>query len=69
MTPNELLGKSYVFEEDGTVITVIQVKSRVLDDAVQPVVTYNVSQGKSIPRKLMMPYNDFIERFGHLFKS
>jgi hypothetical protein len=59
---HDLVGKSYVFE-DGDKIQVIQIKLR--DDGEW--VTYHVTQGRGVPRKLVMPLSEFMNTFGHLF--
>ena len=64
-TPEEIekfVGKKYVFE-DGDMIEVIQIKSR--DGG--PWVTYHVSKGPGIPRKLVMMLEEFTITYGHLF--
>ena len=66
MTPEELVGKSYVFE-DNSKIEVIQIK-RTDENRGGHLVTYHVTQGPSIPRKLVMPMTEFVNTFGHLFK-
>lgn len=58
-----LVGKTHVFP-DGDSIKVVQIKLR---DANQYWVTYNVQQGPGIPRKLIMPMDEFIGTYGHLF--
>ena len=63
---NDLVGKSYTFE-DGSKIEVIQMKARELEAATVPCVTYCVSQGRSIPRKLVMSLTEFVDTYGHLF--
>lgn len=68
MTPEELVGKKYEFD-DGSVIEVIQVRARELDVGTVPVVTYTIHQGNNLPRKLLLPYDTFISTFGHLFKE
>jgi hypothetical protein len=68
MTPNELVGKSYTFDDDST-ITIIQVKKKEIDGEVGDMVTYTISQGNNLPRKLVMPYNTFLGTFGHLFET
>lgn len=68
MTPEELVGKQYVFE-DQSIISVIQVKSKEIDNAPDFMVTYTISQGNNLPRKLVMSFHTFIENFGHLFKA
>ena len=68
MTPHELVGKEYVFEDQST-ISVIQVKSKEIDNAPDFMVTYTISQGSNLPRKLVMPFDTFIGNFGHLFKA
>ena len=68
MTPEDLVGKKYVFD-DGSVIEVIQVKHREIDNEATPVVTYLIHQGSSLPRKLLMPFTEFFNTFGHLFKE
>lgn len=68
MTPNELVGKEHVFE-DSSIISVIQVKSKEVDNELTSMVTYTISYGNGLPRKLVMPFNNFIESFGHLFEA
>jgi hypothetical protein len=68
MTPNELVGKSYVFE-DGSEITVIQIKKKEVEGETVDMVTYTITQGYSLPRKLVMVYHTFIDNFGHLFET
>jgi hypothetical protein len=66
MMNDDLAGKKHVFE-DGSVIEVLQIKMR--DNSIEtvPIVTYTVQQGRSLPRKLVLPLNEFINTFGHLF--
>lgn len=59
----DLVGKSHTFP-DGDSITVVQIKMR---DANRQWVTYNVQQGPGIPRKLVMPLDEFMGTYGHLF--
>jgi hypothetical protein len=61
---NNLVGKSYTFE-DGSTITVMQIKNR---DEGEQLVTYHVQQGPGIPRKLVMTMVEFVSTFGHLFR-
>lgn len=68
MNPNDLVGKSHTFDDNST-ITVIQVKVKEIDGEPGEMVTYTISQGNSLPRKLVMPYKNFIATFGHLFES
>lgn len=68
MTPEELVGKSHLFE-DNSIIKVVQVKRKEIDGEDMSMVTYQIEQGRSLPRKLVMPYTHFIDRFGHLFES
>ena len=42
----------------------MQVKLR---DGNTPWVTYNLKQGPGIPRKQVMPLDEFVNTFGHLF--
>ena len=65
MEINELVGKSHVFA-DGDSLTIMQVKRR-SEDPVDCLVTYHVQQGPGIPRKLVLPLNEFIGTYGHLF--
>jgi hypothetical protein len=67
MTPEQLVGKSYTFE-DGNKIEVIQSK-KTDEDRGGHLITYNITQGPSIPRKLVMRATEFINTFGHLFKE
>lgn len=69
MNPNDLVGKSYTFEDDGTIMTIIQAKSKEVEGEPDTMITYTIAQGRSLPRKLVMPYKDFIGQFGHLFES
>ena len=57
-----LLGKSYTFE-DGDKIEVIQIKRR----DTGPWVTYHITQGPGIPRKMVMEAEEFNQNYGHLF--
>lgn len=66
MNPEELLGKTHSFD-DGNVISVIQIKNRDSDDGPIPYITYQVHQGTSLPRKLVMKQSEFIDTYGHLF--
>ena len=63
MNTDELIGKSHVFE-DGNSITIFQIKVR---DEGQKWVTYHIQQGPGIPRKLVLPINEFMSHYGHLF--
>ncbi len=60
---NDLVGKKHTFA-DGDSISVTQIKLR---DANQYWVTYHIQQGPGIPRKLVMPLEEFIGTYGHLF--
>lgn len=60
---NDLVGKSYTFD-DGNSITVMQIKER---DGNQLFVTYLVKTGPGIPRKLVLPIEEFLNFYGHLF--
>ena len=64
---DNLVGKSYIFE-DGSEIKVIQIKNRDYQEEVKPFVTYMVSNGPNLPRKLVMPLHEFIDTYGHLFE-
>jgi hypothetical protein len=68
MTPEELTGKSFIFE-DKSEIKIIQVKSKEIENEPDYMVTYTISQGNSLPRKLVMQYKTFIGTFGHLFET
>lgn len=63
-----LVGKKFLFD-DGNVIEVIQVKSREVDNETSLWVTYQTYQGSSLPRKLVMKEEEFINTFGHLFDT
>lgn len=67
MSPEELVGKSYQFE-DGNKIEVTQVK-RTDPERGDYYVTYNIMTGPGIPRRLVMPIHEFLSHFGHLFKN
>lgn len=57
-----LVGQSYVFD-DGDKIEVIQTKRR--EDGLW--ITYHTTQSGGIPRKLLLPLNQFLADYGHLF--
>jgi hypothetical protein len=57
-----LLGKTYTFE-DGDRIEVVQVKRR----DTGPWITYHITQGPGIPRKMVMMAEEFHVTYGHLF--
>lgn len=63
MSYENLIGKSYVFE-DGNSITVSQVKLR---DGNIPWVTYLTKSGPGIPRKYVTTLYEFNGHYGHLF--
>jgi hypothetical protein len=66
MNYQELVGKSYSFE-DGNTIEVIQIKHREVNGETTPCVTYQIYQGSNLPRKLILTLNEFLGSFGHLF--
>ena len=59
----DLIGKTYKFD-DGDLIEVIQIKWRGDEDFL---VTYHIHQGPGIPRKLILPLNQFLVTYGYLF--
>jgi hypothetical protein len=61
----DLQGKSYTFD-DGNSITVIQVK-QTDEERGGFLVTYHIKNGPGIPQKLILPVNEFIGHYGHLF--
>lgn len=65
---SELVGKSFTFDDDSR-IEVIQIKKREENSTLVEIVTYHISQGRSLPRKLVMEKSLFIQHFGHLFKE
>ena len=67
MTPQELVGKSYTFD-DGNKIEVIQCKMTEPDRG-GTLITYHITLGPGIPQKLVMSGPEFINTFGHLFKE
>ncbi len=52
-----------------SVIQVIQIKNRDYDESVEPFVTFTVSNGNSLPRKLVMREQEFRDTYGHLFEE
>jgi hypothetical protein len=62
----DLKGKKYIFE-DGSSLEIIQIKNRELNEEIVPFITYHISGPKTIPRKLIMPYNEFVNTYGHMF--
>ena len=65
MNPLDLVGKSYIFE-DGNKIEIIQVK-KTDEDRGGHLVTYHVTRGPSIPQKLVLPVEEFMGYYSHLF--
>lgn len=65
MDPLDLAGKYYRFD-DGSLITIIQVK-KTDEDRGSYLVTYLTQTGPNLPRKLVLPINEFIGHYGHLF--
>ena len=65
MTPEELVGLSYTFE-DGSKIQVIQCK-KTDEDRGGHLTTYTINQGPNLPRKLVMGFHEFMDNFSHLF--
>lgn len=65
---HDLVGKKHVFD-DGASIEVVQIKMRDNSFEPAPVVTYVIQNGRSLPRKLVLPLKDFIDTFGHLFEE
>jgi hypothetical protein len=63
---NDLVGKSYVFE-DGNSITVMQIKTTDPERGGQ-YVTYHVKIGPGNPQKLVLPIEEFMGMYGHLFQ-
>jgi hypothetical protein len=61
----DLQGKSYTFE-DGNSITVVQIK-KTDEDRGGFLVTYLIKTGPGIPQKLILPMNEFMGHYGHLF--
>lgn len=59
----DIIGKSHTFP-DGDSIKITQIKMR---DANKLWVTYHIQQGPGIPRKLVMPLDEFMGTYGHLF--
>lgn len=62
---HELVGKSHTFE-DGDKIEVFQVKER---DGNELYVSYYVTRGPGIPQKLILPMNEFMGHYSHLFRA
>jgi hypothetical protein len=62
----ELVGKSYTFD-DGNKIKVIQIKVREVDNISQPYVMFEISHTRSLPKRLVMTMNQFVDAYGHLF--
>jgi hypothetical protein len=60
-----LVGKFHEFE-DGNRIEVIQIKTR---DYNIDWVTFVVTEPGALPRKGIMPIDEFLEQFGHLFEG
>lgn len=60
---DDLVGKKYTFDDNDS-LEIIQIKWRGDEDYL---VTYHVQQGPGIPRKLVMPLNEFLGTYGYLF--
>jgi hypothetical protein len=65
MNPFDLVGKFYKFE-DGNKIEVFQVK-KTDEERGSFLITYLTYTGPGIPRKLVLPFHEFKEHYGHLF--
>jgi hypothetical protein len=65
MNPLDLVGKYYIFE-DGNKIEIIQVK-KTDDNRGGHLVTYHVTHGPGIPQKLVLPVEEFMGYYSHLF--
>lgn len=61
---SDLLGKKYIFD-DGNTIEVIQLKTR--EDGIW--VHYCISMHDSLPRKLIMKHDEFMNKYQHLFEN
>jgi hypothetical protein len=59
----DLVGQSFTFADNDS-LHVIQIKWRGDEDWL---VTYHVQQGPGIPRKLILPLQEFLGTYGHLF--
>jgi hypothetical protein len=62
---HELVGKSYTFS-DGNKIEITQVK-KTDEDRGDHLVTYNVTSGPGIPRRYVLPIQEFMNTYSHLF--
>ena len=62
-----LAGKKYVFD-DGSILEIVQIKDTDMDRGGK-LVTYHTSNGHSLPRKYVMPMNEFLEHYKHLFPN
>ncbi len=63
MEGDDLVGRYHRFD-DGDKIEVFQVKHRGPE---QTLITFYVTQGPGIPRKLVMSLEEFKSTYGHLF--
>jgi hypothetical protein len=59
----DLVGQKYEFD-DGNSLEVIQLRWRGDEDFL---VTYHVHNGPGIPRKLILPLQEFLGTYGYLF--
>ena len=59
----DLVGQTYTFADNDS-LTVIQIRWRGDEDFL---VTYHVQQGPGIARKLVLPLQEFLGTYGHLF--
>lgn len=67
MNTPDLIGKYFVFD-DGNKIEIVQIKERDSEiDGIVPWVTYHITQGRGMPQKLVLPMNEFVSLYGHLF--
>lgn len=65
MNPFDLVGKFYQFD-DGNKIEIFQVK-KTDEDRGGYLITYFTYTGPGIPRKLVLPFGEFHNHYGHLF--
>lgn len=61
-----LVGKSHVFD-DGSILEVVQSKIREHDGEPKHFLTIMITQGRSLPRKMIITYEQFELQYGHLF--
>jgi len=72
--PDGLVGSKHTFpDNDSIMIFEIKLRDRLIEgegvEGITPFITYEIQQGPGLPRRHVMPYNEFLRTYGHLFPA